>query len=80
MINKSIFNIKTVIYLIQMNSINFHTRFFNIVKTTKFNILIIYYNYYYFKTPYAIKEIIKMSNFIDELLKISITKIVTKKN
>ena len=61
-INKNIFNIKTVIYLI----LNFHTRFFNIklhinyikkihlkienkiVKTIKFNILIIYYNNNYF--------------------------------
>ena len=67
-INKKIFNIKIVIYLI----LNFHTIFFKIlnyhinyikkihleiknkiVKTIKFNILIIYNNNYYFKNPYV---------------------------
>ena len=62
-INKNIFNIKTIIYLIKMYSINFHTRLnYHInyiknihleiknktVKTTMFNILIIYYSNNYF--------------------------------
>ena len=48
-----------------------------IVKTTKFNILIIYYNNTYLKSPYVTKEIVKISNFIDESLKILITKLIT---
>ena len=56
-INKNIFNIKTVIYLIQMHFVNFHIYYIKnihleienkIVKKIKFNILIIYYNNYYF--------------------------------
>ena len=45
-INENIFNIKTVIYIKKL-----HLKFENkIVKKTKFNILIMYYNnnYYYF--------------------------------
>ena len=66
-INKNIFNIKIVIYLIQISFCKFSYKIFKIlnyhinyiknmqleienkiVKTTKFNILSIYYNNYYF--------------------------------